>query len=105
MTQKNKNMTASQIRQKVADLAGLTLQQSKLALEALQNLVVEQVNSNGTVTVPGVCKITKVIKPAKPERKMISPLTKQEITVKAKPASVRLKIKPVKQLKDSAVVS
>lgn len=100
-TEKVKPMTATQIRQAIAERSALSVQQAKMVLESLAALTVEQTNSVGSFTVPGICKITKVQKPAKPERKMISPLTKQEITVKAKPACNVVKARPVKALKDA----
>lgn len=101
MSDKVKAMSPVQIRQHLAEVAGLSAQQAKLVIENLSTLAVEQVNSIGVFTVPGLCKITKVHKPAKPERKMISPFTKQEVTVKAKPAYNIVKVKPIKALKDA----
>ena len=94
-------MNATQLRQRLAETTGITSQQAKAVLEALTATVVEQANTIGVFTIPGICKITKVEKPARPERKMISPLTKQEITVKAKPAYSVVKVKPIKSLKEA----
>ncbi|MDQ3039267.1 MAG: HU family DNA-binding protein, partial [Pseudomonadota bacterium] len=44
---------------------------------------------------------TKV--PAKPKRKGINPFTKEEVWFAAKPASTKLKVRPLKKLKDAAV--
>lgn len=103
MSDKPKTMNATQLRQKLAEAAGITVQQAKLVLEALTNTAVEEANSVGSFTVPGICKVTKVHKPAKPEKKMISPLTKQEITVKAKPAHNVVKVRAIKALKDAVM--
>jgi nucleoid DNA-binding protein len=100
MTDK-KPMNATQLRQALADAAGITTQQAKLVMDTLTSLTVSEVNEVGAFTVPGICKVTKVHKPAKPEKKMISPLTKQEITVKAKEACNVVKVKPIKALKDA----
>ena len=51
---------------------------------------------------PGVLKITAVNVPAKPKRKGINPFTKQETVFAAKPASTKLKVRPLKKLKDAA---
>lgn len=101
MSEKVKAMSATELRQRIAEAVGITSQQAKAALEALVGITIEQANTIGTFTIPGICKVTKVHKPAKPERTMISPLTKQEITVKAKPAYSVVKVKPVKALKDA----
>lgn len=101
MSEKTKAMNATQLRQRLAETVGITNQQAKAVLEALSSTAVEQANTVGVFTIPGICKITKAHKPAKPERKMISPLTKQEITVKAKPAYNVVKVKPIKALKEA----
>jgi nucleoid DNA-binding protein len=56
----------------------------------------------GTFTFPGMLKITKVDVPAKPKRKGINPFTKEEQWFAAKPASVKLKARPLKKLKDAS---
>jgi nucleoid DNA-binding protein len=56
----------------------------------------------GSFTLPGVAKFTAVNVPAKPKRKGINPFTKEEQWFAAKPASVKVKVRPLKKLKDSA---
>ena len=56
----------------------------------------------GSFTLPGLLKITSVNVPAKPKRKGINPFTKEEQWFAAKPATVKVKIRPLKKLKDSA---
>jgi hypothetical protein len=51
---------------------------------------------------PGLLKVTAVKVPAKPKRKGINPFTKQEQVFAAKPASVKIKVRPLKKLKDAA---
>lgn len=53
----------------------------------------------GTFTLPGLMKIKTVRKPATKARKMISPFTKQEITVAPKPARTSVKVQPLRALK------
>ena len=50
-------------------------------------------------TVPGLMKVTAMYKPPTPERRGIDPFTKEERTFKAKPASTKIKIRPLKSLK------
>mgnify|MGYP002733950863 CR=1 FL=1 len=57
----------------------------------------------GSFTLPGLLKITTVNVPAKPKRKGINPLTKEEQVFAAKPATVKLKIRALKKLKDAAL--
>jgi nucleoid DNA-binding protein len=58
--------------------------------------------SVGEFTVPGIMKITTVKKPARKARKGINPFTGEETTFKAKPASIAVKIRPLKKLKEFA---
>jgi len=51
---------------------------------------------------PGLLKISAVKKPAKKARKGINPFTGEETMFKAKPASIALKIRPLKKLKEMA---
>ncbi len=57
----------------------------------------------GTFTLPGFLKITAVAVPAKPKRKGIDPFTKQERVFAAKPATVKVKVRALKRLKDAAL--
>ena len=57
----------------------------------------------GEFTLPGICKFTKQEVAAKPKRKGINPFTKEEQWFAAKPASTKLKVRPLKKLKDAAV--
>ncbi len=56
----------------------------------------------GQFTIPGLLRVNRVAVPAKPKRKGINPFTKEEQWFAAKPASVKLKARAVKRLKDAA---
>jgi nucleoid DNA-binding protein len=73
-------------------------------LAALEGAVIGSVNKNGarTFVLPGLLKITVNSVPAKPKRKGINPFTKEEQWFAAKPASVKVKVRPLKKLKDAA---
>lgn len=49
--------------------------------------------------VPGMMKVQSVYKPATKARQGIDPFTKEPKTFKAKPASTRIRIRPLKALK------
>jgi nucleoid DNA-binding protein len=51
---------------------------------------------------PGILKITAVAVPAKKGRKGINPFTGEATVFKAKPATVKVKVRPMKKLKDAA---
>ena len=57
----------------------------------------------GQFQIPGLLKIVTKHVPAKPKRKGINPFTKEEQVFPAKPATTRVKARPMKKLKDMAV--
>lgn len=88
----------------ITDACGVVAKDVRAVLAALEGAVVGSVNKNGarTFTLPGLFKVTVASIPAKPKRKGINPFTKQEQWFAAKPASVRVKVRPLKKLKDAA---
>jgi len=96
-----KGMTKSEFVSAVAEKTGLSRKQASGALEAVQNIVANQLKGSGEVTIPGLIKLTLSEKPATPERPGINPFTKEPITIKAKPARKVVKARPIKALKDS----
>lgn len=88
----------------ITDACGVMTKDVRSVLAALEGAVVGSVNKNGarTFVLPGLIKITVATIPAKPKRKGINPFTKQEQWFAAKPASVRVKVRPLKKLKDAA---
>ena len=88
----------------ITSACGVMTKDVRAVLSALEGAVVGSVNKNGarTFTLPGLFKVTVATIPAKPKRKGINPFTKQEQWFAAKPASVRVKVRPLKKLKDAA---
>lgn len=76
----------------------------RAVLAALESAVAGSVSKKGagSFTLPGLLKITVVNVPAKPKRKGINPFTKEEQWFAAKPATVKVKVRPLKKLKDAA---
>ena len=97
-------MTKSQILGSIADSTGLTKKQVGSVMEELESLIERSIKkrSAGEFTVPGLMKITTVKKPARKARKGINPFTGEETMFKAKPASIAVKIRPLKKLKEYA---
>ena len=73
-------------------------------LDELNTLIERSVKKRavGEFTIPGVMKITTVKKPAKKARKGINPFTGEATIFKAKPASIAVKFRPLKKLKEFA---
>ncbi len=92
----------------VAHIAGATEVAAKdvrAVLAAIEGAVHASIGKKGagTFVFPGLMKITAVSVAAKPKRKGINPFTGQETVFAAKPATVKVKIRPMKKLKDAAV--
>lgn len=98
---KPKPMTKTELKNILAEKTGLNGKQTLSVLDALNEVVLSQVGTVGVFTFPGLCKIVRSHKPATAAKKMISPMTKEEIMVKAKPARNVVKVRALKALKDS----
>jgi nucleoid DNA-binding protein len=88
----------------ITDASSVVAKDVRAVLAALEGAVIGSVNKNGArvFQLPGLLKITVASIPAKPKRKGINPFTKQEQWFAAKPATVRVKVRPLKKLKDAA---
>ena len=97
-------MTKGQIVASLAESTDLSKKQVNAVLDELNVLIERSIKkrSVGEFTIPGVMKITTVKKPARKARKGINPFTGEETTFKAKPASIAVKIRPLKKLKEYA---
>lgn len=100
---KKKPMSKVQFRTKLAEDCGLTTKQVEQILDAQSAIIIQQVNSIGSFTLPGLLKITRKTKPATPEKQGINPFTKEPMTIKAKPARSVVKVNVLKPLKDAVV--
>jgi len=88
----------------IAEASGVAARDVRAVLAALDGAVAGSVHKKGagSFTLPGFLKITAISVPAKPKRKGINPFTKEEQWFAAKPASTKVKIRPLKKLKDAA---
>jgi nucleoid DNA-binding protein len=97
-------LTKSQIVASIADNTGLTKKQVGDVMDNIHSLIEGSIKKRGVgeFTIPGILKITTVKKPARKARKGINPFTGEETVFKAKPASIAVKIRPLKKLKEFA---
>lgn len=97
-------MTKTQITASIADSTGLSRKQVGDVLAELETLIEGSIKKRaiGEFTLPGLMKITTVKKPAVKARKGLNPFTGEETMFKAKPASVAVKVRPLKKLKEFA---
>jgi nucleoid DNA-binding protein len=91
----------------IAHLAGTTGAAAKdvrAVLAALEGTISSAIGKKGArvFVLPGLLKITVTNVAAKPARKGINPFTGEPTTFKAKPATVKVKVRPMKKLKDAA---
>jgi DNA-binding protein HU-beta len=92
-------LTQSQLTAEVAERAGLTKSDAKSALEALEEIVLEQLGEAEKVRIGGVVQLTVRVKDATGPRKGRNPATGEEITIGPKPASVTVKARPLAKAK------
>lgn len=89
----------------VADASGQEPKVVKAVLAALEATLLASINKKGAgeFSWPGVVKVTALQVPAKKARKGIDPFTKVERMFAAKPASVKVKARFFKKVKDAAL--
>ena len=97
-------MTKSQILNSISESTELNRKQVAAVIDELESLIGRSIAKRGLgeFIIPGLMKITTVKKPAKRARKGINPFTGEETTFKAKPASIAVKVRPLKKLKEYA---
>ncbi|MGN6655492.1 MAG: HU family DNA-binding protein [Rhodanobacter sp.] len=89
----------------IAAQANVEAKAVKAVLAGLESAVLASVHKKGVgqFTLPGLFKINAVKVPAKPKRKGKNPFTGEEQVFAAKPATVKVKVRPLKKLKDAAL--
>ncbi|HYD77067.1 HU family DNA-binding protein [Ramlibacter sp.] len=89
----------------LAESSGVEPKSVKAVMAALESTVLASVNKKGagSFVLPGLLKVNAIAVPAKKARKGINPFTKEETVFKAKPATTKLKVRPLKKLKDAAL--
>ncbi|AOS97033.1 Bacterial DNA-binding protein [Microbulbifer aggregans] len=96
--------TKTQILNQIAENTELSRKQVQSVLDELSDVIEGHIKKRavGEFALPGLMKITTVKKPAKKARKGINPFTGEETVFKAKPASIQVKVRPLKKLKEMA---
>lgn len=88
-------LTQSQLVTAVAEKADLSKADAKRALDALDEVVLQELGNAQKVRIGGLVQLTVRIKPAQKKRKGRNPATGAEIDIAAKPASVDLRARPL----------
>jgi nucleoid DNA-binding protein len=97
-------LTKSQIVADISESTGLSKKQVGSVMGELEALIERSIKKRavGEFTLPGLLKVTTVKKPARKARKGINPFTGEATTFKAKPASIAVKVRPLKKMKEFA---
>ena len=99
-----KPMTKTALYSEIADTTGLTKKQVSAVFDELSSQIERHLRKRGpgTFTIPGLLKIKTVKKPATKARKGVpNPFRPGEtMDVAAKPATTKVKVLPLKKLKE-----
>jgi nucleoid DNA-binding protein len=97
-----KKLSKAQMVTELAELSELDKKSVVRVFEALASVIKEQLGPRGPgeVVIPGLIKLRAVKKAATPERQGVSPVDGKPITIKAKPATKKVKATALKALKD-----
>ena len=99
--QAKKPMNKTEILTALSEATGLDKQQVAGLFSELATLIGKNLAEDGpgVFTIPDLLQIKVVRKPATEEHKGINPFTKEEMVIKAKPATNTVKVVPLKGLK------
>jgi nucleoid DNA-binding protein len=97
-------LNKSQLVAHLVEIAGVEAKAVKAVLAGLESAVLGSVDKKGagSFTLPGLFKAVVQKVPAKAKRFGKDPFTGEERWFPAKPASVKVKIRPLKKMKDAA---
>lgn len=89
----------------LAATAAVDVKAVKAVIASLEATMLASVHKKGlgSFTLPGLLKVNVISVPAKKKRTGIDPFTKVERVFAAKPASVKIKTRALKKLKDAAL--
>ena len=103
MAKKNAAPTKSQIITAIADQTDLTKKQVTAVFDALNGVMKKSLRNAGVFTLPALCKMRVVKKPATKERAGVNPFTGAKMIIKAKPASKKVRVRALKNLNEMVV--
>lgn len=95
------SLTQTQLIAEVADRADLSKADARRVLEALDDVVLEELGNVQKVRIGGLVQLTVRVKPATKKRKGRNPATGEEIDIAAKPASVDVRARPLAKARDA----
>ena len=89
----------------LAEMAAVEVKAVKAIIASLEATILASLHKKGlgSFTLPGLLKVNVINVAAKKKRTGIDPFTKQERVFAAKPATVKIKTRALKKLKDAAL--
>jgi len=92
--------TKSEVLNQISSETGLSRQEISAVFNSLNGCIRKNLRGSGIFTIPGLMKLKVIKKPATKARKGVNPFTGEEMMFKAKPASKRVRVSPLKALKE-----
>ena len=99
MAKKGGAPTKSEVLTQISKDTNLSRKQVASVFDSLGGVIKKSLRGNGLFTMPGLMKLKVVKKPATKAREGINPFTGEKMTFKAKPASKKVRVLPLKSLK------
>ena len=99
MAKKGGAPTKSEVLTQISKDTGLSRKQIGSVFDSLNSVIRKSLRSSGLFTMPGLLKMKVVKKPATKAREGVNPFTGEKMTFKAKPASKKVRVLPLKSLK------
>jgi DNA-binding protein HU-beta len=100
MAKKNAAPTKSEILATISKETELSKKQVGAVFDSLSGAIKKSLRGHGLFTLPGLLKMKVVKKPATKAREGINPFNGEKMTFKAKPASKKVRIAALKNLKE-----
>jgi nucleoid DNA-binding protein len=91
--------TKSAIVTQICKDTALSRKDVSAVFESLNGIIRKSLRGPGVFTLPGLLKMKVIKKPATKQREGTNPFTKEKMTFKAKPASKKVRVLPLKTLK------
>ena len=99
MAKKGGAPTKSEVLAHICKETGLSRKQAGSVFDSLGGVIKKSLRGNGLFTLPGLLKMKVVKKAATKAREGINPFTGEKMMFKAKPASKKVRVMPLKSLK------
>jgi DNA-binding protein HU-beta len=92
-------LTQTQLADAVAERAGISRTEAKTAIQALEEVILDEIGNAEKVKIGNLVQLTVRVKPATKAREGRNPATGETITIAAKPASVDVRARVLAKTK------